>query len=443
MAAKKKVSEETKSKEKTFDELIEEEFTEIEDLSKVDDSVEYWIDTGNWALNYAISKKFKAGYPGGRITNFAGLSGVGKSLFPASATKAKVWGNPDEYIFDRTVVVDSEGGGTGKSLFDFVDAPLERVKYTTIKTLDSFRVKKSNNKAEVISDKEVPAKLETSDYIYKRGLIAFLKGIINKMVYNHSKERVLFIIDSISNISSFRKAVDGIEDVGKTNKLLNNLFSLDTDLHDIGATVFMSSKLYTNIGNEYDPWKISGGQAIMYNPSLTLMMTELQATEDLSEDEIEKEKKRRKTALGSSVKTVRINIMKSRFGTEKRNVTIMLDATYGLIRNSGLFQLLLEMGAIKRVGNSARYVLPGVIVNEKGEDISFYKKDFAKIFSKDEEGYIDKLQPIMDKIEEDIKRKRKTLNVSDISEIEDGVPSLDEDVSMEEQIEEMSEETAE
>lgn len=419
--AKKKVVDETENSGSIFDKMIEEEFSEMEDLSKVDDSVNYWIDTGNWALNYAISKKFRAGYPGGRITNFAGLSGVGKSLFPASASKAKVWGNPDKYIFDRTIVVDSEGGGTGKNLFSFIDAPLDRVRYTTIQTLDSFKIRRKDNKTEAVADKDIPAKLLTEEYEYKRGLIAFLKQIVQKMVYNHSKEKLLFIVDSISNIKSYRTAIENGEDMGKTNKLLNNFFALDTDLHDIDATVFLASKVYTNLNNPYDPWVISGGQAIAYNPSLTLMMSAMSDSEDLTEAEVKAEKARRKTALGNSVKPVRINIKKSRFGTEGRNVTIMLDATYGIIRNSGLFQMLYEMGAIKK--NGTMYTIPGVI--EK----SFYKKDFAKIFSEHEDEYIDKLQVVMDAIEEDIKNKRRNLNVSDMSEIEDDPTNEPEEVS--------------
>lgn len=89
----------------------------------------------------------------------------------------------------------------------------------------------------------------------------------------------------------------------------------------------------------------------------------------------------------------------------------MLDATYGPVRNSGLFGMLLDFGAIKK--NGTRYELPGVIEG------SFFKKDFAKLFSEHEEEYIDKLQVIMDNIEEEIKNKRLNINVSDMSEYND------------------------
>ena len=202
-------------------------------------------------------------------------------------------------------------------------------------------------------------------------------------------------------------------DMGMQQKLLNNFFALDTDLHDIGATVMLASKVYTNLNNPYDPWVISGGQSVVYNPSVSIKLTAMSDSDELTDAEIKAEKERRKTALGNSMKVIRATITKSRFGTENRNVWFLLDATYGIVRNSGLFGLLYDFGALKK--NGTRYELPGVIEG------SFFKKDFAKLFAEHEEEYIEKLQPIMDKIEEDIKNKRLNVNVSDLSEYDEEV----------------------
>lgn len=408
----KKKEENTSTTKSVLDELIENEFTEIQDLSKIDESVEYWVDSGVWALNYAISKKFRGGYPGGRITNFFGLSGTGKSMLPSVASKAKQWNNVELDQFDRIIVIDSEGGGTGKSLFEFVNAPVEKVLYTNISTLDSYRVdKKDPKKMEVVADADVPSKLDTPTYKYVRGLICFLKKFVYAVKYTKSTEKFLIIIDSITNIKSFRAAIENKEDMGRTQKLLNSFFSLDNDFHEIGATVLLASKVYTNLNNPYDPWVLAGGQSVVYNPSVNIKLTSMSDSDDLSADDVKAEKERRKTALGSSMKVVRATITKSRFGTENRNVWFMLDATYGPVRNSGLFGMLLDFGAIKK--NGTRYELPGVIEG------SFFKKDFAKLFSEHEEEYIDKLQVIMDNIEEEIKNKRLNINVSDMSEYND------------------------
>lgn len=399
MAAKKK-EEKTTENASIFDSIIEQEFTEMKDLSKVDDSVEYYVDTGNWALNYLCSKRLKGGYPGGRISNFWGLSGTGKSLMPAVASRAKQWDNVDFYQFDRIVLIDSEGGGTGLGLFKFVDAPLDRVRYVSISTLDSYRVVNDNpEKMEAVNDRDVPSKLVTEKYTYVRGLLCYLKKLVYAMKYRGSKEKILIIVDSISNMKPFRTKVDGVQDMGLTGKLLNNLFALDDELNEIGATVLLASKVYTNIGNQYDPWVMAGGQSVIYNPSLNLKLQEMSSSEELDSGTEDREKERRKTSLGNSMKIIRATATKSRFGTEGRNCWFILDLAYGPVRNSGMLKLLLDFKLAEKTGN--RFVVPGVI------DTPFYKKDFLKVFAEHEEEYIDKLQPLFDEAEERMRQERK------------------------------------
>ena len=203
---------------------------------------------------------------------------------PAVASRAKQWENIDFYQFDRIVLIDSEGGGTGLGLFKFVDAPLDRVRYVSISTLDSYRVANDNpEKIEAVNDRDVPSKLVTSTYTYTRGLLCFLKKLIFGMKYRKSNEKILIIVDSISNMKPFRTKVEGVADMGLTGKLLNNLFALDDDLNEIGATVLLASKVYTNMNNPYDPWVMSGGQSVIYNPSLNIKLQEMSETEEMSD----------------------------------------------------------------------------------------------------------------------------------------------------------------
>ena len=399
-----------KSSGSILDDVINSEFTEMKDLSKEDTSVSHWVDSGNYALNYVCSKHFVGAYPAGQITALVGNSGAGNSMLPAIAAK-------DPY-FDRVVVLDSEGGGTGSSLFKFVGAPIEKVRYMTVKTLDSYRVNKTNGKIEEVTDKDIPTKMSTDTFEYHMGLNLILKKLLYALEYNHSTEKVLIIIDSLSNISSVRAMTGGF-DMGRTNQLLNQLFSsLDSTLTNTGATLMFAGKIYTDLNNAYNTEGIvRGGEAVMYNPSLMINLTILQDNPEMSDADLKSEKEQRKTGLGNSIKTVRARIKKSRFGTEGRNAWVVLDATYGLTRNSGLFQLLVDFGVCVKTGS--RYTIPGVIVDEKGNDMAFYKKDFPEIFSKNEKEYIEKLQTIMDAKEEEIKQKRLNLNINDTDEVEE------------------------
>jgi RecA/RadA recombinase len=397
-----------------IDDIINSEFTDMQDLSKEDDTVREWIDSGNYALNYVCSKNFKNGYPIGQITAFYGQSGTGKSMLPAIASK-------DPKI-DRVIVLDSEGGGKGRSLFQFIGADLSKIRYTTVQTLDSYKINKETGKIEEVSDKEIPAKLDTPSSIYHMGLILILKKLLYALEYNHSKEKVLIIIDSLSNMKSVRASLLGGEDMGKTNKLLNVLFSsLDNTLKNTNSTILFANKVYTDLNNAYNTEGIiAGGQSVIYNPSLMIGLTTLQDNPEISDAELKTEKERRKTGLGNSLKTVRARIKKSRFGTEGRNAWVVLDSTYGLTRYSGLFNLLCDFGLC--IKNGSRYSIPGVIVDGKGEPVSFYKKDFIEVFKEKENEYISLLQEKMNEAEEKLKQKAMNLEVNDLDEVaeEDG-----------------------
>jgi hypothetical protein len=58
-----------------LDTLINSQFKDVIDLSKVDGKVKHWYDTGVYSLNYAMSKNLRQGVPAGRITSFSGLKG--------------------------------------------------------------------------------------------------------------------------------------------------------------------------------------------------------------------------------------------------------------------------------------------------------------------------------------------------------------------------------
>lgn len=393
-----------------IDDIINQQFTDMQDLSKEDNSVKEWIDSGNYALNYVCSRNFKNGYPIGQITAFYGQSGTGKSMLPAIASK-------DSKI-DRVIVIDSEGGGTGKSLFEFIGADLTKIRYTTIQSLDSYKINKETGKIEEVSDKDVPlGKLETTTSIYHMGLVLFLKRLLYALEYNHSTEKMLIIVDSLTNMKSVRASLLGGEDMGKTNKLLNVLFSsLDNTLKNTNSTILFANKIYTDLNNPYNTeGVISGGQAVMYNPSLMIGLTTLQDNPEISDSDLKTEKERRKTGLGNSLKTVRARIRKSRFGTEGRNAWLVLDSTYGMTRYSGLFQLLCDFGVC--IKNGSRYSVPGIITNNKGEDVSFYKKEFIEVFRKNEDKYIAALQEKMEAVEEKLKQKAMNLEVNDLEEV--------------------------
>ena len=86
-----------------------------------------------------------------------------------------------------------------------------------------------------------------------------------------------------------------------------------------------------------------------------------------------------------------------------------------MTRYSGLFQLLCDFGVC--IKNGSRYSVPGIITNNKGEDVSFYKKEFIEVFRKNEDKYIAALQEKMEAVEEKLKQKAMNLEVNDLEEV--------------------------
>jgi hypothetical protein len=420
MAAKKQ------SSGNSLDDLIADEFAEMRDLSKEDDSVSDFLTTGNYALNYICSKNLKGAIPMHRISSLFGRSQTGKSLLIANINK-------DPRI-KRTIIFESEGGGNCRSLFEFVKSPYEKVRIVPIQTFTSYKIAKKDGTITEISEKELPASLESDTFFYKRGLISMLKGILNKLIYNHNEEEILLAIDSLGNIKSVRQLAGGY-DMGMTGQNLNDLFSsIDSLLEEAHCTLVFTNKVYNSM-DEYTGFIQKGGDSVIYNPSLSIELTNLAMNDtnavELSGKEVDDEKLSRKSAIGTCLSVVRARVTKSRFGTTNKNATYLMDADFGIVRNSGLFEMLKDYGLC--VKNGSMYSIPALW------DKSFYKKDFLKLFEEKEEENVEKLQKALEKREEELKKIRQNLDVNDINEAlsDNGVDTGDEEIELSSMIKQM------
>jgi RecA/RadA recombinase len=428
MAAKKKeIIEETKSEEVVekksskkepsafdmLDELIQQQFDEVVDLSKVDGKVKNWYDSGIYSLNYAMSKNLRYGIPAGRITSYTGLSGTGKSLLAASAMK-----DPQ---LDMIIVIETEGGGHAKELIEFAGVDPNKVRILKAHTFACYKINKKNNKIEEVSDDKFPVKKDTPENLFVEGATRMVKRFVNALEFTPKlkESKILIILDSLGNLQSTRELAGGF-DMGKRAQDIGSFFrTFDVAFEKTNIAFIYTNKLYTNLANQWDPWKETGGVSVEYNPSLSVRFTDTVATDDKTDAEITEEKERRKTSLGSSIKTIRATVTKSRFGTEMRNSWFLLDFAVGPVRLSGLFTLLSDFGVIT---GSRTYSIEGWN-NGKG----FYKKDFINLVLEDEQKNIDFFQKKLEEAEANIKQKKMELQVNDLSEALE-VDEEDEDV---------------
>ena len=331
---------------------------------------------------------------------------TGKSLMAAVAMR-----DPQ---LDMIMILETEGGGHAKELIEFAGVDPNKVRIIKAHTFGNYKVNKKNNKIEEIADSKFPVKTETPENVFVEGAIRKVKKLVHALQFNKNLEdaKILLVLDSLGNLQSVRE-FGGTIDMGARSQDVGKFFrTFDTAFEASNIGFIFTNKLYTNIGNIYDPWKETGGVNAAYNPSLGVRFTEMASSDEISDSEMTTEKDRRKTSLGSSIKNIRAQIMKSRFGTERRNAWFILDAAVGPIRYSGLFTLLKDFDVMVKNGSSYR-------IKGWNNDKSFFKKNFIELVLADEEKTIDLFQELLTKREIEIKEAKKNIKVNDISELSD------------------------
>lgn len=397
-------------KENSFseiDKVIAKEFGDLVDLSKVDTKVHTWFDTGVYALNYICSKSLFRGVPAGRVTSIDGLVGTGKSLLVANLMK-------DPKV-DYILIVETEGGGNSAELMEFAGVDLKKVRIFKTNTFENYRIKKKDSKIEIINDNDFPKdkNKNTTEHIYHEGATRLIRRFINTIEFNNINKNILVVMDSLGNLTSVRD-FSGTPDTGAKGKAVATFFrNFDVAFERTNIAFVFTNKLYTNIMNPYDPWKASGGVNVEYNPSLSIRLANTSEMDTISDKEMKNEKDRRKSALGSSIKTIRAQIKKSRFGTEFRQIPFIIDFSIGPAKYSGLFTLCRDFKIMTRSGNY--YTINDVF--EK----SFMKKDFINLVRTNEKEVLEKIQKKLEQAEIKIRTEREELStkIEETDEIEE------------------------
>lgn len=356
------------------------------------DKVDVWYDVGNYALNYIMSRRLTGGVAAGRVTGFEGLGSTGKSLLAVSVIK--------DPKLEMCVVIDTEGGGNSQELMEFAGVDLKKVRILKAHTFSSYRIDRKTGKIEEVSDKDMPQKLETTQYLYVEGVIFLVKKLLNAFAYTPSlkNKKILIILDSIANLQSVRELIGGY-DMGKKAQEVGAFFrTFDNTLEQTNVAFIYTNKLYTNFNNPYDPWIAVGGENVFYNSSLIMRLSGTAESHDVTAADLKADKAMKNTSLGTTYQTLKGFVRKSRFGTHRRTAQFMIDSQFGVTRYSGMFKLLSDFGIIE---GKTWYTLEALWGDKK-----FHKKDFIELFREDEEKNIEKLQIVLDETELKFKEER-------------------------------------
>lgn len=353
------------------------------ELDDAEDSVKKWHDTGNYAINYVMSKSTQKGFPSGRIITLVGDSSTGKTAF------ALKMGEADEI---KIIIYFSSEPGAFETSFlkNFPKLKNKHLIYQPIGTVEE--------------------------------MMKELKAIIDWKKIEAKDVGMLVIIDSVANLTTEKEKEDISGYGGRRPLLLRQFFrtiSLELDKNNITLVNITHYAIDPSIMYG-DKRVMTGGRVIEYLSSLVL-----ETKKDKDGTEYEKN-----TILGASKVGISVSVKKSRYGTMYMTIPIIMDVDSGFDNVSGLAFIAKELKIIKKKSeNDKYYYLPGVYV-KKGEinprneidseiDKAFFEKDFENILKENPEilnyvldqidkfNYSDEIDNVEKKQEEQSKKESK------------------------------------
>ncbi len=306
-----------------------------------------WVNTGNYALNYAISGDFHKGVPLGKVTMFAGQSGSGKS-FICSGNLIRNAQKQGIYV----VLIDTENALDEAWLQPFgVDTSEDKLLKLNMSMVDDV--------ARTISDfmKDYKARYDSET--------------------PESRPKVLFVIDSLgmlltnTDVTQFESG-DLKGDMGRKPKALTALVRNCVNMfgeYEVGLVVTNHSYASQDIFNPDDV--ISGGQGFIYASSIVVAMQKLKLKEDEDGN---------KTSEVNGIRA-KCKVMKTRYNKPFETIEIKIPWESGMDPYSGLVDFFEAKGVLLKEGNRLTYALPdGTVL-----------KYFRKQWEKNEDSCLDKL----------------------------------------------------
>jgi RecA/RadA recombinase len=307
-----------------------------------------WISTGNFALNYAISGRFRdGGIPLGKVSILAGQSGSGKSFLASGNITANAQ-KQDVFV----VLIDTENALDEKWLHALdVDTSDEKLLKLNMAMIDEV--------AKLISD-------FMKDYKTRYGVLD-----------EAERPRVLFVIDSLgmlmtpTDVNQF-EAGDLKGDMGRKPRALGALVRNCVNMfgeYDVGLVCTNHSYASQDMFNPDDV--VSGGQGQIFASSIVVATRKLKLKEDEMGNKL----------TGGEVSGIRAQckIMKTRFNKPFEQVEIKIPYDRGMDPYSGLYDLFVQKKLLVKEGNKWVYTkLDGTQI-----------KQFEKPWDRNEDGCLE------------------------------------------------------
>lgn len=301
-----------------------------------------FVDTGSYAFNALVSGSIYGGLPGNKITALAGEESTGKTFYALEVVKNFL----DKHTDGAVAYFESEEALTNDMLVKRgIDT--SRLYRMSAPTVQSFRTQALR--------------------------------ILNEYLADEVKKPLLFVLDSLGNLSTDKELTDIAEGSDKRDmtraQLLRGTFrALTVKLGEAKVAMIVTNHVYSVIGAYIPTKEMGGGAGLKYAASIVVYLGKSNARD--------KDEDGKKTTTGA---IIRIKVDKSRFTREQKVVTTLLDFNKGLDRYYGLLDIAEAGGVIKKV--STKYQFP----NGKSAFESVILKNPSDWFTKDVLDQIDEV----------------------------------------------------
>ena len=294
---------------------------EHDDPSTVSD----WISTGSSILDLAISNRPHGGLPVGRMIEFNGLEGTGKSLLAAHvvADTQKRGG--------VAVVIDTENAAA-PSFWASLGVNLKNLLYVQSETVE-----------------DIFAKMEDMIAIVRKS----------------NKDRILTII--VDSVAAASTKVEQESDHGKDGYATGKSIIISKAMRKITnmigrqkVLIIFTNQLRQNLNAMAfgDKWIVSGGKALAYHCSVRVRLNN---TGKL---------KRGDDVIGNKCKAV---VVKNRMGPPQRHAMFDIYFDSGIADYASWLEVLKLNSIVKQSGPYYKYT------TDDGRDLQFQTKDFVKL----------------------------------------------------------------
>lgn len=262
-----------------------------------------FIDSGSYIVNALLSGSIYGGFPANKITAIAGDPGTGKTFFCLGVVRQFLASNPKAGV----VYFESESA-ISKQMIESRGIDSNRMLIVPVATVQEFK-----NQAIKIVEK-----------------------------YNEQKEKggLLFILDSLGNLSTSKEMEDSIagsetKDMTRAAIVKAAFRVLTLKLGQSNIPMIVTNHTYDVVGSRYPQKEMSGGSGLKYTASSILYLA----------------KRKEKDGEEQVGNIIRVKAQKSRFTIENSEVETRLyfDAR-GLERHYGLLELASEFDIIPKIG---------------------------------------------------------------------------------------------